>query len=106
MTTRPSRLPFEEKFPEHFDVGSLPQPNRTERQLPTRPIGKKNKQAPKDGEKGQAVIETFFGNQIRPSTAPANIPPMRVDDDDEDYDAHFEGEITTLPEKFLHQHDI
>ena len=106
MTTRPSRLPFEEKFPEHFYVGSLPQPNHTECQLPTCPIGKKNKQAPKDGEKGQAVIETFFSNQVRPSTAPANVPPKHVDNDNEDYDAHFEGEITTLPEKFLHQHDI
>ena len=78
MTTRPYQLPLTDKFPNHYNVGSLPPPNRTARQLPTRPIGKKDKHSNKNNGSSQNVVESFFA---------------RIDDVDEDDEAPSEGEI-------------
>ncbi|KAH9048211.1 hypothetical protein EDB84DRAFT_1557007 [Lactarius hengduanensis] len=75
LTTCPYRIPFEEKFPECFAVASLPPPNRTEHQLPTCPIAKKNKPWKQNRANGQAVMENFFDTRINTQgdqAAPAN----------------------------------
>ncbi len=83
LTTHPERIPFEDKFPERFAVASLPLPNRTERQLPTHPIGKKNKQQSQTGMGGQAVLETYFGSQPNAQGDKLHPPTQEVDNNDD-----------------------
>jgi len=64
-------------------VASLPLPNRTERQLPTHPIGKKNKQQSQTGTGGQAVLETYFGSQPNVQGDKLHPPTQEVDNDDD-----------------------
>jgi hypothetical protein len=107
LTIRPDRIPFEDKCPKRYTVGSLPPPNRTMRQLPTRPVAKKSKRPNNNNiDSGQAVIENFFGKAASSQAAPYNTPQARVDEDEDEYDIHFEGEYTDLPEDFLRQHKI
>ena len=47
---RPPKIPFAERFPARFAVGSLPPPNRKERELPTRAIGKNTKRPRRKGK--------------------------------------------------------
>ena len=91
--TRPERIPFEDKFPTHFSMGSLPPPSRTLRQPPTRPISKKNKRnnSSNNNEAGQAVLENFFNKLVNQETGPGEGPPARTDDGEyEDYDTQYE----------------
>ena len=99
-TARPERIPFEDKFPSHFSMGSLPPPNRTMRQPPTRPIGKKNKR-PNNGnnnETGQAVMENFFVKIINQEIGPGDVPPAHIDDGEyEDQDTQYKGAHNDTP---------
>ena len=103
LTARPGQIPFEDKFPTRLAIGSLPLPNRTARQLPTRPIGKKGKRSNNNNDNSQAVLEKFFDKLVSPQTDPADIPPARVDDDDNKYDTHHGTEHTNLLENLLPQ---
>ena len=92
-TARPERIPFKDKFPTHFSMGSLPPPSRTMRQPPTRPIDKKNKRPNNNNnnETGQAVMENFFHKIINQGAGPGDVPPARVDDGEyENYDTQYE----------------
>ena len=92
-TTRPERIPFEDKFPTHFSMGSLPPPSRTMHQPPTRPISKKNKHnnSSNNNEAGQVVLENFFNKLVNQETGPGEGPPARTDDGEyEDYDTQYE----------------
>lgn len=100
---RPARIPFEDKFPERYTVGSLPPPNRTERQMPTRPIGKKGKHANRAYDNSQAVLDTFFYKPNHPHAGTFEIPPAQIDDDDEEYEVQFEALQNTLSDNFLKQ---
>jgi hypothetical protein len=99
-TTRPTRIPFEDKFLAHYTVGSLPPPNRKEHQLPTRAIGKKGKRA-NTHDNSQVALENFFSTEANTQAGPSDIPPARVDDDDEEYDTQITGIQNTLSEDFL-----
>ena len=59
---RPPRLPFTERFPARFAVGSLPPHNRNERDLPTRPIERPPKRPRNKGKwpAGQTTLDGFF----------------------------------------------
>ena len=102
--TRPAKIPFEDKFPAHYTVGSLPVPSRTERQLPTRAIGKRNKHSNNNNANGQAVIENFFNKLMDAQPDQIDAPPPRVEDDDDDYyDTQIENAQSTLTDGFLQQ---
>jgi hypothetical protein len=103
LTMRPDKLPLEDKFPTHFTVSSLPPPDRTQRQLPSRPIGKKSKR-PSNNDTSQAVLENFFERLVSTQEAQTDAPPARIDDDEDEYDTHFEGKVRDLPENFLQTH--
>ena len=98
LTARPGQIPFEDKFPTHLAIGSLPLPNRAARQLPTQPIGRKGKRH-NNNDNSQAVLEKFFDKLVGPQTNLTEAPPARIDDDDDDkYDSHFETAHTNLLE--------
>jgi hypothetical protein len=61
---RPAKLPFSERFPVHFAVGSLPPPNRDKsRDPPTRQITQHQRRRRRTPPRatGQAPITNFFG---------------------------------------------
>ena len=95
-TARPSKLAFEDKFPIHLNVGSLPPPNCKERQMPTRPINKQNKR-PIDNNNSQ-VLDNFFDKLVNSQESPDDMPPARVDKDDNEYDSRYEDLQNTMPE--------
>lgn len=102
--TRPAKIPFEDKFPAQFALGSLPMPNRTERQPPTRPIGKKNKRSNNKNASEQEALEKFFDKLVDAQSDQIDAPPPRAEDDDDDYyDSQIVNAQSTLPEGFLKQ---
>jgi hypothetical protein len=105
-TSRPALIPFEERFPTRYTVGSLPMPNRAERQLPTRPIGKRNKRSNNNNDSSQAVLEKFFNKMIDEQPDQLDAPPPRADDDDNDdyYNTQIVSVQNTLPADFLQNH--
>ena len=104
---RPERIPFEDKFPTHFSMGSLPPPSRTMRQPPTRPIGKKSKRPNNNNETGQAVMENFFEKIINQGAGPGDVPPARVDDEEyENYDTQHEDTHNLSSAGTPHAHKI
>ena len=98
--TRPTRIPLEDKFPAHYTVGSLPPPNQKERQLPTRATGKKGKRA-YTYDNNQIGLGSFFGTAANLQAGPSDIPPARIDDDDEEYDTQITDTQNALSEDFL-----
>ena len=106
LTIHPERLPIEDKFPNHFTVGSLPQPNHTQRQLPSRPIEKKSKRPGNaSNDAGQAVLTSFFDKMPNTQPTAGDNPPARIDNDDNEYDVQFEGKTSNLPENYISQHN-
>jgi hypothetical protein len=105
-TSRPALIPFEERFPTRYTVGSLPMPNRAEQQLPTRPIGKRNKRSNNNNDSSQAVLEKFFNKMIDEQPDQLDAPPPRADDDDDDdyYNTQIVSVQNTLPADFLQNH--
>ena len=95
-TARPNKITFEDKFLTHFNVGSLPPPNRTERQLPTRPISKKNKR-PNDKDNNQAALVDFFDKLVNSQESPDDMPPAWIDNNDKDYDTQYEDAQNAAP---------
>ena len=95
-TARPNKIAFEDKFPTCLNVGSLPPPNRTERQLPTRPINKQNKR-PNTKDSTQA-LGNFFDKLVNAQGSSADLPPPRVDNDDNEYDVRYEDMQNLTPE--------
>lgn len=67
---RPEKIPFEDRFPARFAVGSLPPPNRNGRGLPTRPIESQPKHPKGKGKgkgkalPGQTTIEDFLESRL------------------------------------------
>ena len=59
---RPARLPFHDRFPARFAVGSLPPPNRNGRELPTRPIEKPTKRSKNKDKRAteQMTLENYY----------------------------------------------
>ena len=84
MTARPHRIPLTDKFPPHFNVGSLPPPNRTARQLPTRPIGKKDKRSNRGNNNNQDAVESFFA-RIDDPTEDGELPDEEETADTSEY---------------------
>ena len=88
LTTRPSKLPYEDKFPAQLAVGSLPLPDNTARQPPTRPIAKRGKRSKNTNDinfnGNQPVIENFFDKVGTAQQELADLPPMRANEDDDD----------------------
>ena len=105
LTTRPGQIPFEDKFPTHQVIGSLPPPNRTARQLPTRPIGKKGKRPNLANDNSQAVLEKFFDKLVSPPGTQPDAPPARIDENNDEYkyDTHFEPEHISMLENLTPQ---
>jgi len=103
MVEHPQKIPFEDKFPARYSVGSLPLPSHTTRQLPTHPIEKKNKWHNKNNENGQAVLENFFDRLTSLQEPQSNMPPARVDDEDKEYDTNLGRAATEIPEDVLLQ---
>jgi hypothetical protein len=102
VTTRPYKVPFEDKFPARFNVCSLPLPNQKARLPPTRPIGKKNKKRNNNNGPGQAVIENFFTNENADMlTEPGELPEVHGDDSEDEYDTQLDHAIGTLSANFL-----
>jgi hypothetical protein len=99
---RPKKIPFEDRFPTRFAVGSLPPPNRNGRGLPTRPIEKQPKRPKGKGKDkgkgkalpGQTTIEDFLasrrpGSQNRSQGQSSSQPAAEID-------AREEGEVSEL----------
>ena len=84
MTARPHRIPLTDKFPPHFNVGSLPPPNQTARQLPTRPIGKKDKRSNQGNNNNQDAVESFFA-RIDDPTEDGELPDEEETADTSEY---------------------
>ena len=102
MTTRPFKIPLEDKFPTRFNVCSLPLPNQKARLPPTRPIGKKSKRRNNNNGEGQAVIENFFTNERTDTQSePGEIPEIREDESEDEYDTQLDNAISTMPANFL-----
>ena len=58
---RPPKIPFAERFPKHFAVGSLPPPNgEKQRDLPTRALGKRRKRRSLTRTTDQPKITHFY----------------------------------------------
>ena len=103
VTTRPFKVPFEDKFPARFNVASLPLPNQKARLPPTRPIVKRNKRRNNNNEAGQAVLENFFVNEPADThTEPGELPEAQGDDSEYEYDTQLDNAISDLPANFLH----
>ena len=59
---RPAKLPFDDRFPAHFAVGSLPPPNRDKpRDPPTRQVTQRRRRRTPQRVAGQTPITNFFG---------------------------------------------
>ena len=63
---RPAKIPFTDRFPSRFAVGSLPPPSReTPRDLPTRQIpsqvGQRRRRRTPQRASGQTSITNFYG---------------------------------------------
>jgi hypothetical protein len=59
---RPPKIPFTDRFPAHFAVGSLPPPNRdSQRESPTRQIRQCRKRRTPPRATGQTAITNFYG---------------------------------------------
>lgn len=99
---RPEKIPFEDRFPTRFAVGSLPPPNRNGRGLPTRPIEKQPKHPKGKGKDkgkgkvlpGQTTIEDFLasrrpGKQNWSQGQSSSQPAAEID-------AREEGEVSEL----------
>ena len=64
LTARPDTIPLEEQFPSQYTVGSLPPPNSTRRQLPTREKGHKQKQRRQSINRTQQTLEGYMERRI------------------------------------------
>jgi hypothetical protein len=59
---RPVKIPFSERFPARFAVGSLPPPNRDmPREAPTRPINQRRRRRTPPRAAGQTSITNYYG---------------------------------------------
>jgi hypothetical protein len=102
MTTRPFKIPVEDKFPTRYNMCSLPLPNQKARLLPTRPIGRKTKQHNNKNGEGQAVIEKFFTNKHTDTqTELGELPEIREDNSKDEYDTQLDNAISTVPVNLL-----
>jgi hypothetical protein len=102
VTTRPFKVPFEDKFPARFNVCSLPLPNQTACLPPTRPIVKRNKRRNNNTGAGQAVLENFFTNEPADThTETGELPEVREDDSEDEYDTQLDNAIGDLSANFL-----
>jgi hypothetical protein len=73
---RPAKLPFSERFPARFAVGSLPPPNRDlPREAPTRPINQRRRRCTPPRAAGQTSITNFYG----PSGSQARVDDFTAD---------------------------
>jgi hypothetical protein len=83
-------------------VCSLPLPNQTARLPPTCPIVKRNKQHNNNTRAGQAVLENFFTNEPADMhTETGELPEVREDDSEDEYDTQLDNAIGDLSANFL-----
>ena len=81
---RPAKIPFNERFPAHFAVASLPPPPAHDkaRELPTRQLGSRRKRRSTSHAEGQKRITSFY----KPNASQGRI-------DNQNADAVEEGEV-------------
>ena len=105
LTIRPERLPIENKFPSHFTVGSLLQPNHMQRQLPPTQLKRNPNTQETPATTWVAVLTCFFDKMPNLQLTAGDNPPARIDDDNNKYNMQFEGETPNLPENYISQHN-
>jgi hypothetical protein len=64
LTARPERIPLDDRFPSKYAVGSLPPPNRTKKQMPTREIERRQKKKQHNSDGTQRTLDRYVEKRV------------------------------------------